>query len=115
MVAEAPLCIQVAARFVKKTSTELKTEVGVDFDPQDGAARELLIGFLTAGAQLFLQDMKTCSVQSPNRNLLTGFLIHYSHHYKEPNRVYDQEEPLMFPDAIPPDNYTHCSGRWVHI
>ena len=87
MIAKAPLCIQGAARFLKTTAEEYKAELGIEFNPQDEAAKELLIRYLTIGAQEFVQDLKACTAQQPKWNMLTGFLIHYSHHYGEPKHL----------------------------
>jgi hypothetical protein len=57
--------------------------------------------------------MKAVSKASPHRDLLGDFMFNYSHRYAEPQRIFDRQEPLMFPRVAPPEGTTHCSGRWV--
>jgi hypothetical protein len=64
---------------------------------------------------LFYQQMRAWAKVSPHHDLLGGFVINYSNWYAEPHRIYNRQEPFMFPRLAPPERTTHCSGRWVIV
>jgi hypothetical protein len=111
LVAEAPLCLQGTTRKTRERLNAGKPVKAVGFGKP--VFVETFKQYLSVGLQLFYQQMRAWAKVSPHHDLLGGFVINYSNLYTEPPRIYDRQEPLMFPRIAPPEGTTHCFGRCV--